>query len=105
MNPVDWFRGAPTGPKPSELPVLSNPPPVKTLWTANIGTGDAFIFTPAQVGDSLYVASRSGTVARLDAATGQPKWRVSLGARLSVGVGSDGLLVVVATDEGEVFAL
>jgi len=105
MNPVDWFRGAPTGPKPSELPVLSNPQPVKTLWTASIGAGEAFLFTPAQVGDSLYVASRSGSVARLDAATGQQKWRISVGTRLSVGVGSDGALVVVATDEGEVFAL
>jgi outer membrane protein assembly factor BamB len=104
MNPVDWFSG-PTGPKPSELPVLSNPQGVKALWTASIGAAESFVFSPALVGDSVYVASRSGSVARLDAATGQPKWRVTLGSRLSVGVGSDGALVVVASDEGEVFAL
>jgi outer membrane protein assembly factor BamB len=105
LNPVDWFSGGPTGPKPAELPVLSSPQGVKSLWTASIGTAESFVFSPALVGDGVYVASRSGSVARLDAATGQPKWRVALGSRLSVGVGSDGGLVVVASDEGEVFAL
>jgi outer membrane protein assembly factor BamB len=103
MNPSDWFSG-PTGPKPAELPVLSNPQGVKALWTANIGAAESFVFAPALAGEGIYVASRSGSVARLDAA-GQPKWRVALGTRLSVGVGSDGALVVVASDEGEVFAL
>ena len=105
MNPMDLFSGGPTGPKPSELPVLSNPQGVKALWTSNIGAAESFVFSPALVGEGIYVASRSGSVARLDAATGQPKWRVTLGSRLSVGVGSDGALVVVASDEGEVFAL
>jgi outer membrane protein assembly factor BamB len=105
MNPMDMFRGGPTGPKPSELPVLSNPQGVKALWTSSIGAAESFVFSPALIGEGVYVASRSGSVARLDAATGQPKWRVTLGSRLSVGVGSDGLLVVVASDEGEVFAL
>jgi outer membrane protein assembly factor BamB len=105
MNPMNLFSGGPTGPKPSELPVLSNPQGVKALWTPNIGAAESFVFSPALVGEGIYVASRSGSVARLDAATGQPKWRVTLGSRLSVGVGSDGALVVVASDEGEVFAL
>jgi len=105
MNPMNLFSGGPTGPKPSELPVLSNPQGVKALWTSNIGAAESFVFSPALVGEGIYVASRSGSVARLDAATGQPKWRVTLGSRLSVGVGSDGALVVVASDEGEVFAL
>ena len=105
MNPVDWFSSKASGPKPSELPVLSNAQGVKVLWTASIGAAEAFVFAPALSGDSVYVASRSGTVARLDATSGQPKWRVSVGKRISGGVGSDGVLAVVATDEGEVFAL
>jgi outer membrane protein assembly factor BamB len=44
-------------------------------------------------------------VARIDAAKGQQRWRVSLRVRLSGGVGSDGRLAVVASEEGEVFAL
>ena len=106
MNPVDWFsRSGPAGPKPSELPVLSNPQAVKVLWTAGIGAAESFIFVPVLSGESVYAAARGGAVARLDAATGQPVWRVSAGARISGGVGSDGTLVVVASEEGEVIAL
>lgn len=104
LNPVDWFS-TPSGPKPSELPALSNPQPVKVLWTSSIGAAESYVFSPAVFGDSVYVASRAGNVARLDAASGQPKWRVALGSRLSAGVGSDGAQVVVATEEGEVIVL
>ncbi len=105
MNPMDWFSSAPTGPKPAELPALTNAQGVKVLWSSSVGAAEGFFFTPALVGDGIYAASRSGTVARLDAATGQPKWRVSVGKRISSGVGSDGGLAVVASDDGEVFAL
>jgi outer membrane protein assembly factor BamB len=105
MNPMDWFSNAPTGPKPAELPALTNAQGVKVLWSSNVGAAEGFFFTPALAGNGIYAASRSGTVARLDAATGQPQWRVSLGKRISSGVGSDGGLVVVASDDGEVFAL
>jgi outer membrane protein assembly factor BamB len=105
MNPMDWFSSKATGPKPAELPVLSNAQGVKVLWSASIGAAEAFVFTPTLSGDSVYAASRAGTVTRLDAHSGQAKWRVSVGKRISSGVGSDGVLAVVATDEGEVFAL
>ena len=80
---MDWFSSAPTGPKPAELPVLTNAQGVKVLWSSNIGAAEGFFFTPSLVGDGIYAASRSGTVARLDAATGQPKWRVSVGKPIS----------------------
>jgi outer membrane protein assembly factor BamB len=105
MNPMNWFSPSATGPKPAELPVLSGTQPVKTLWTSSIGSSDVFVFNPAVNGDSVYVASRGGNVARLDANTGQPRWRVSVGKPISSGVGADGSLAVVATEEGEVFAL
>ncbi len=105
MNPMDWFGSKAVGPKPAELPALSNAAPVRTLWTANVGAAEAFVFAPAVVGDSLFAASRSGTIVRLDAAKGQPAWRVSAGKRLSSGVGADESLVVVACDDGEVIAL
>jgi outer membrane protein assembly factor BamB len=105
MNPMDWFSGKATGPKPAELPALTGAQGVRVLWSANVGAAEFFVFMPALAGDSVYAAARNGTVARLDAATGQAKWRVSLGTRLSGGVGSDGVLVVVASDEGVVFGL
>ena len=105
VNPLDWFSGNSTGPKPSELPVLSNAQAVKVLWSASIGAAEGFFFSPVMAGEGVYAAARAGTVARLDVASGQARWRVSLGKRISSGVGSDGTLVVVAADDGEVFAL
>jgi len=104
LNPFDWFS-APAGPKPAELPPLSNPPSVRVLWSTKIGGADAFFFSPVVADDAVFAAARDGTVARLDAATGQVQWRISVGKRLSAGVGGDASLVVVATEEGEVFAL
>ena len=105
INPLDWFSRGSGGAKPAELPVLNNAQPVKVLWTSSIGAAEGFVFTPILFGDSVFTASRAGTVARLDAASGQPKWRVSAGKRISSGVGTDGTLVVVAADDGEVVAL
>jgi outer membrane protein assembly factor BamB len=104
LNPLNWWSG-PTGPKPAELPPLAGAQTVRVLWSVSIGTADSFFFSPALAGDSVYAAARDGTVARIDAATGQVRWRSNAGARLSSGVGSDGALVAVATEEGEVIAL
>ncbi len=104
LNPVDWFRG-PEGPQPAPLTAISNTQPVRVLWTSSIGSAERFIFSPARVGDRLFVAGHDGSVAGLDAESGSTRWRISLDARLSSGVGSDGSVVVVATDEGEVLAL
>ena len=105
INPLDWFGSKSSGPKPAELPVLTNAQAVKVLWSSSIGAAEGFFFSPVMIGDGVYAASRAGTVTRLDAASGQAKWRVSLGKRISSGVGSDGTLVVVAAEDGEVFAL
>jgi outer membrane protein assembly factor BamB len=104
-NPVNWFRGQSAGPKPAELPALTNPHPVKVLWTVSVGAAEGYIFSPALAGDSLYAAARDGTVVRLDAATGQVRWRASAGMRLSGAIGADGELAVVASESGEVLAL
>jgi outer membrane protein assembly factor BamB len=102
---LDLFRGSPGGPKPAALPQLTAGQQVKTLWSANVGSAGEFIFSPALAGGSIYAAARDGTVTRLAADTGQPRWRVSVGTRISGGVGSDGRTVAVASPEGEVFAL
>jgi outer membrane protein assembly factor BamB len=104
LNPFDWWSSG-SGPKPAELPPLSNSPSVRVLWSTSIGGADAFFFSPVLADDSVFAAARDGSVARFDAGTGQVRWRISVGKRLSTGVGSDGSVVVVATEEGEVFAL
>ena len=105
LNPIDWFKSAPAGVKPAELPVLSSAQPVKTLWQANIGGAGIFVFSPALSGGSIYAAARDGNVTKLDAATGKVEWKVAAGAPLSGGVGTDGKLVAVGTDKGELIVL
>jgi outer membrane protein assembly factor BamB len=104
-NPFGWFGDDSSGPKPAELPVFTSTHGVRVLWSANVGSAERFIFSPALGADDVYAAARDGSVARLDGASGQPRWRIKVERRLSGGVGTDGDLVVVATDEGEVYAL
>jgi outer membrane protein assembly factor BamB len=100
-----WFGGS-SGPKPAELPELPKDKDApRVLWSASVGEAGAFAFAPALVGESLYAASRGGTVVRLNAASGKEQWRVELDARLSAGVGASERTVVVASDRGDVFAL
>ena len=97
---------SPSGPKPAELQRLEKPREVRVLWSARIGTADRFVFFPALVGDSVFAAARDGTVVRLDgAAKGAERWRVTLERKLSAGVGANERTVVVATEDGDVFAL
>ena len=105
LNPLDWVSPRPSGPKPAERPALTNPQGVRVMWSSSVGGAEQFVLSPALFGDHVYAASRSGTVADLDAANGQARWRVTVGTRISGGVGTDGTLVVVASDEGEVIAL
>ncbi len=104
LNPLNWFSG-PSGPTPAPLTPIADAKAVRVLWSASVGGGGSFTFSPVFAGDSVYAADRDGSVASFDAASGRQRWRVSLESRLSGGVGSDGALVAVATDEGEVFAL
>ena len=106
VNPLNWFGGSDSGAKPAELPPLTHPQAVRLLWSANVGGAGAFILSPTLAGDSVYAASREGTVVRLDAATGKQHWRVALArGAISGAVGSDDRLAVVATDKGEVITL
>jgi outer membrane protein assembly factor BamB len=105
VSGCDWLRGGPPGPKPAELPALSNPQPVRVLWSASAGSADRFTFFPALVGDAVFAAARNGSVSRFDAATGHERWRVSAERRISSGVGADAKTAVVAAEDGEVIAL
>ena len=105
INPLDWFGSAAPVAKPAALPALTNPQSVRVRWSAGIGAAAGFVLSPALSGDSVYAAARDGTVVRMDAASGKARWRISLGKRVSGGIGSDGSLAVVASDDGEVIAL
>lgn len=88
--------------KPAELPNFKPAAELALLWQANLGNAGEYVFTPAVVGDSVYVAARDGALARFDG--GRQVWRISAGQVLSGGVGADGKLVVVGTPKGDVLA-
>lgn len=91
-----------TGPKPNPLQAIQASETPRVRWTLPIGKSEAYVFTPAVVGDSVYAAAADGTLARID--TGTIVWRIKAAPSLSAGVGSDGQLVVVATAKGDVLA-
>jgi len=88
------------GPKPAELTAIQTTVDVRLRWSASVGKANGYVFTPAIVGNSVYVAGHDGTVARYD--DGAQVWRIKADQVLSAGVGSDGKLVAVGTPKGEV---
>lgn len=100
MNPVNWFSSS--KPRYQPLPALNAKVAVVPEWSFSVGDAGAAVFSPAIVGDVVFAASRAGALVRSEA--GKEVWRVKAETRLSGGVGSDGRLVVVANQEGVVFA-
>lgn len=77
---------------------------VKQLWSVQVGSSQNYVFSPAIVGQQLYVAAADGTLLKIDAITGRADWRVNAGVRLTGGVGANTRTVVVAGDKGGLFA-
>jgi outer membrane protein assembly factor BamB len=90
--------------QPAALVDFKSTLPVQTAWSASIGKADKYVFTPALVGNDLYVAAANGNLARLDAATGRAVWQIDAGMHLTAGVGSDGDVVVVSGTNGAIMA-
>src|SRR5256885_16686486 len=76
---------SPSGPKPAELPPIEQSATVRVLWSARVGDGERFVFTPALAEGAVFTAARDGTVMRLDRASGRTVWSVSAGTPLSAG--------------------
>ena len=102
LNP---FAEAPRNP-PAALSEIKPTMAVRQLWSYSIGSAGNYAFSPAVAGDVVYVAAADGAVAKLDAATGKPFWRIQAGQKLTggVGVSADGALVVVAAEKGALLA-
>jgi len=90
-------------------PKVTNQTKMIRNWKANIGSkigiGDAII-SPALLGDSLYAASTDGRVEKISAESGKTVWKRKFkGETITAGVGVGSGLVLVATDQGIVYAL
>jgi len=88
-------------PKPTPLEDLAPKIAGRQAWAGKVGRM-GFPMVPAVHGGVFYVASGDGEVLALRADSGQVVWRVSAGAALSAGVGSDGRFTSVVTRGNEV---
>ena len=77
---------------------------VRTVWNASAGSVAGTDLKPAVAGRAVYVASANGNLSRYDATTGALVWQVKTGARLTAGVGTDGVTVVVGSRDGQLLA-
>ncbi|MBK6356913.1 MAG: outer membrane protein assembly factor BamB [Betaproteobacteria bacterium] len=100
IDSINPFASA--GPKMAPLGPLTATADVRTAWSASAGKAGDYTFTPAVVGSAVFVASRSGTVSKLE--DGKLVWKIDAGQPLSAGVGANGRLLVVGTSKGEVLA-
>lgn len=83
-------------PKPTTLGANPELLGVRKAWSSSIGEV-SFPLAVVGVGSEVAVASSGGTLAVLDARTGQDVWRRNLGEALSAGVGFDGKRVAAVT--------
>jgi outer membrane assembly lipoprotein YfgL len=73
-------------------------------WSVQLGPTHAML-VPRAVAGRVFVANAGGTVAALDAATGQDIWRINLAQALDAGVGTDGQMAAVITQGHDLVAL
>jgi outer membrane protein assembly factor BamB len=96
--------GTPDRPKPAELTPNVALLGVRQVWTARIGA----VSLPLQLavaGSRFAVASDDGAVVMLDGRTGADVWRMSIGARIAAGVGTDGEVAAVVTRDNDLVAM
>ena len=89
---------------PDPLPASTGGVKVSQLWRVALDGDSGIGFAPVAIGDSVWAASRRGVLTRVDIDTGRERWRTLIGKTLTAGVGTDGLVSVVATLEGEILA-
>lgn len=94
----------PKKPQPTPLQPVSALVPARQAWSVNVGALDP-IQRLAVVDQQVFVANAAGVVHALDGQNGQTLWRVDVGARLSTGVGSDGVTAAVVTSSNELVAV
>jgi outer membrane assembly lipoprotein YfgL len=91
-------------PKPTELPANPSLFGVRQAWSVRI-PAVKFPLAIDVSGDTVTVAGSDGTVVAIDARAGRETWRANAGAPLAAGVGSDGSLAAVVTENNELVAI
>jgi outer membrane protein assembly factor BamB len=92
-------------PKPTPLEAITPQIAGQQVWSARVEGGASWIPMPAVRGETFIVAGSDGNVLALAAQDGREQWRANAGARLTAGVGSDGLQAAVVTRDNELVLL
>ena len=100
LDSINPFTTA--GPKMAALKPIAATADVRTLWSFSAGKAGDFSFSPAVVGNAVFVPAADGTVNKLE--DGKSVWKIKAGQPLSAGVGANNRLVVVGTSKGDVLA-
>ncbi|MFC5605339.1 outer membrane protein assembly factor BamB [Variovorax soli] len=91
-------------PKPAELPPKAEVLGVRLAWSIQAApVGFALVANVS--GDVVTVAGSNGTVVAIDARNGKEMWRAKVDTPILAGVGSDGTIAAVVTNENELVAL
>ncbi len=94
---------ASSAPKMSPLPALTTSAAgVRSAWSLDVGKAGGAVFSPAVVGNAVFVANQKGVLYRIE--EGRIAWKIEVGQSLSAGVGADASMVVVGTAKGGVLA-
>ncbi|MGI9332882.1 MAG: outer membrane protein assembly factor BamB [Gammaproteobacteria bacterium] len=104
----NWFGGEDNTEPPAELTDFDATLKVVERWSESVGDGveeQHLNIGPVVVDGRVYAASRDGTVAALDASSGDTVWESDTDAPISGGPGTGDSLVLVGTSDGEVLAL
>jgi outer membrane protein assembly factor BamB len=103
MGLLTACSGAANRPQPAELAANVALIGVKQAWVNRVGAVPAGS-VPAVSGNTLVVAAVDGTMAAINATTGQDLWRASAGVSLATGAGTDGKRAAAVSRDNELLA-
>jgi outer membrane protein assembly factor BamB len=89
--------------KPVKLTDIQSPLSIRVAWRVKVGDGRSSFLQPAVLQNAVYAADTDGDLVRIDPSDGKQVWHARVPAKLGAGVGSDGFVVAVAGQRGEVF--
>jgi outer membrane protein assembly factor BamB len=90
--------------RPADLKPIKSPLSIRVAWDVRVGDGRHTFLEPAVVENAIYAAAAEGDLVRIDPADGRQAWHAKAPSRLGAGVGTDGFVVAVAGQRGEVYA-
>lgn len=94
----------PVKPQPAELGPAPSIMGTRLLWSAQIGAGPVGVSMRAN-GDRILAAGAGNSLVALDTETGKEMWRAALSAPIKAGIGFDGDVAAVVTQENDLVAL